>query len=80
MHRVRVAPNDLYLLASPLAHDDPHEAARVGTEALDIISGLKSHRTHTYLREVRHRLAAYTALPDIDHFWRQVLAITMRTD
>ncbi|MFQ6327898.1 hypothetical protein ACLMAL_17405 [Nocardia sp. CWNU-33] len=71
---------NLCLLASALAHDDPHEAARIGTEALDIISGLESHRTHAYLREVRHRLAAYTALPDIDHFRRQVLAITMRTD
>ncbi|MFE7798141.1 hypothetical protein [Nocardia sp. NPDC057440] len=71
---------NLCLLASALAHDDPHESARVGTEALDIISRLESHRTHAYLREVRHRLAAYTALPDIEHFRRQVLAITARTD
>jgi hypothetical protein len=71
---------NLCLLASALAHDDPHQAARVGTEALDIIRGLESHRTHAYLRDVRHRLAAHTTLPDVDHLRRQVLAITQRTD
>ncbi|MEV6559590.1 hypothetical protein AB0M22_27990 [Nocardia sp. NPDC051756] len=71
---------NLCLLASALADEDPYEAARIGTEALDIIGGLESHRTHAYLRDVRQRLAAHTALPDVDYFRRQVFAITTRAD
>ncbi|MFG1790977.1 hypothetical protein [Nocardia sp. NPDC049149] len=71
---------NLCLLASALADEDPHEAARIGTEALDIVGGLESHRTHAYLRDVRHRLAAHIDLPDVDHFRRQVFTITTRAD
>ncbi|WP_228540605.1 amidase family protein [Nocardia sp. XZ_19_369] len=71
---------NLCILASALADDDPREAARIGIEALGIVSGLESHRTHAYLREVRHRLMPYAALSDVEYFRRQVLAITRRVD
>ncbi|WP_406268068.1 hypothetical protein OH799_23605 [Nocardia sp. NBC_00881] len=71
---------NLCLLASAHASSDPHEAVRVGTEALELARGLESRRAHAYLRELRHRLTPYVELSDVDHFRRQVLALTVRTD
>ncbi|WP_433733395.1 hypothetical protein ACQP0C_14265 [Nocardia sp. CA-129566] len=66
---------NLCLLASARAAEDPHEAVRIGTEALDLAAGLESLRTLAYLRDLRYRLAPYNDLPDVNHFRQQVLAI-----
>ncbi|MEV0248515.1 hypothetical protein AB0H76_18090 [Nocardia sp. NPDC050712] len=71
---------NLCLLASARADEDPQEAVRIGQQALDIAAGLESLRTLAYLREVRHRLAPYAALPDVADFRHQVLAVAKRAD
>lgn len=71
---------NLCLLASARAVEDPHEAVRVGSEALAIAAGLESQRTLTYLRELRHRLTPYAELPDVADFRHRVLAIATRAD
>ncbi len=77
---VRGRAFNLCLLASARADDDPHEAVRISTEALEIVSGLESQRTLAYLRDLRHRLARYATLPDVGRFRQQVLAIARRAD
>ncbi|MET8777858.1 hypothetical protein ABZV58_22885 [Nocardia sp. NPDC004654] len=71
---------NLCLLASARAAEDPHEAVRVGSEALAVTAGLESQRTLTYLRELRHRLTPYAELSDVADFRHRVLAIATRAD
>lgn len=63
---------NLCLLASARADEDPHEAVRIGSEALGIAAGLESRRSLAYLREVRHRLARHDALPEVAEFRQRV--------
>lgn len=67
---------NLCLLASAQAAEDPLEAVRIGTQALELAHSLESRRTLAYLRDLRNRLAAYQALPDVENFRRQVSTIT----
>ncbi|WP_431964413.1 hypothetical protein [Nocardia sp. bgisy134] len=71
---------NLCLLASARADEDPHEAVRIGSEALAIAAGLESQRILAYLRELRHRLMPYEELPDVAHFREQVLAAATGAD
>ncbi|WP_197696585.1 transcriptional regulator [Nocardia terpenica] len=71
---------NLALLASARVEADPHEAVRVGRQALDIATGLASRRSYAYLRELRTRLSPYTQLPDVDDFRNQVLELTKRRE
>ncbi|MET9211538.1 MULTISPECIES: hypothetical protein [unclassified Nocardia] len=65
---------NLCLLASTLAQEDPHEAVRVGNEALELAGEVASKRTGAYLRDVRARLAPHDALPDVGDFRQRVMA------
>ena len=65
---------NLCLLASSLADDDPHEAVRVGEQALELAHGVESKRTGAYLRDVRARLAKHDSLPDVAEFRQRVMA------
>ncbi|PXX61645.1 hypothetical protein DFR70_108203 [Nocardia tenerifensis] len=67
---------NLCLLASAVADSDPHEAVRIGDDALELVGGLESRRSFSYLREVRFRLAPYDRLTDVASFRRRVLAAT----
>ncbi|WP_329408272.1 hypothetical protein OG563_38690 [Nocardia vinacea] len=71
---------NLCLLASAVADADPHEAVRIGNEALDLAGSLESRRSYSYLREVRFRLAPYDEIDDVANFRRRVLAATRATD
>ncbi|WP_063052784.1 hypothetical protein [Nocardia arthritidis] len=71
---------NLCLLASAVADVDPHEAVRIGGEALELAGGLESRRSYSYLREVRFRLAPYDELDDVAEFRRRVLAATRATE
>ncbi|WP_280448462.1 hypothetical protein [Nocardia brasiliensis] len=66
---------NLCLLASALADADPHEAVRIGLQALTLAAGLESRRSLAYLREVRQRLAPYAEMSDVEDFRRQVLTM-----
>ncbi|MGI5222665.1 hypothetical protein [Nocardia sp. CA-290969] len=59
---------NLCLLASSLIPEDPHEAVRVGTRALELSGTVESRRTGAYLRDVRARLAAYRDIPAVEEF------------
>ncbi|MFI5719356.1 hypothetical protein [Nocardia sp. NPDC051750] len=65
---------NLCLLASSLAPEDPHEAVRVGMHALELSSAVESRRTNAYLRDVRARLAPYSAIPTVAEFRERVAA------
>lgn len=71
---------NLCLLASALVDGDPHEAVRLGTEALELVSGLRSQRTIAYLRDLCSRLSTHAALPDVAEFRQQVRTIARRAD
>ncbi|MBF6424900.1 hypothetical protein IU440_09420 [Nocardia cyriacigeorgica] len=64
---------NLCLLASAVVEQDPREAVRIGTEALNMASGLESRRTHAYLRDLRVRLTPYADLPDVAAFRDRVM-------
>ncbi len=64
---------NLCLLASAIVEQDPHEAVRIGTEALDMAGALESRRTHAYLRGLRARLTRYAGLPDVAAFRDRVM-------
>jgi hypothetical protein len=63
---------NLCLLASNLAVEDPREAVRVGSQALELSSVVESRRTHAYLRDVRARLASYEEIPEVATFRHRV--------
>ncbi|MFC4373298.1 hypothetical protein ACFO5K_04215 [Nocardia halotolerans] len=65
---------NLCLLASSMAGDDPHEAVRVGEQALELAGGVESKRTGAYLRDVRARLSQHDTLPDVAEFRKRVMA------
>lgn len=65
---------NLCLLASSLAVEDPREAVRVGSQALELSGGVESRRTHAYLRDVRVRLASYEEMPEVADFRQRVIA------
>lgn len=69
---------NLCLLASAHARRDPDEAVRVGAKALDIVRGLSSRRSHSYLRDLCQRLQPHTRNPDVAEFRADVAAITRR--
>ncbi|PSK99771.1 hypothetical protein CLV30_11774 [Haloactinopolyspora alba] len=69
---------NLCLLAGAHAGDDPLEAVRVGERVADIVEGLGSRRSHSYLRAVRHRLAAHDQIPEVAEFRDRVAAVTAR--
>ncbi|MFC3964986.1 hypothetical protein [Nocardia jiangsuensis] len=71
---------NLCLLASARADEDPHEAVRIGREALALAAGLESRRSLAYLREVRHRLAPHADIPDVAEFRHRVLEVATRAD
>ncbi|MBF6101716.1 hypothetical protein IU510_27225 [Nocardia cyriacigeorgica] len=59
---------NLCLLASSLIPEDPHEAIRIGTKALELSGTVESRRTGAYLRDVRARLAPYRDIPAVEEF------------
>ena len=63
---------NLCLLASSLAVEDPREAVRVGSRALELSGGVESRRTHAYLRDVRARLAPFAEMPEVADFRQRV--------
>ncbi len=63
---------NLCLLASTLVSEDPHEAVRIGTQALELAGAVESRRTHAYLRDVRARLAPHREIPAVEEFRRRV--------
>jgi len=65
---------NLCLLASVRVNEDPREAARIGFEALGLAAELKSRRSFSYLRQVRHQLRAYDGIGDVGEFRQQVEA------
>lgn len=69
---------NLCLLASSYIAQDPHEAVRIGKQALDVASGLVSRRSLSYLRDIRSRLAQFNSLPDVAEFRKQVREVTTR--
>ncbi len=69
---------NLAILAAAVVDQDPREAVRIGTEALEIAAGLSSRRSWSYLRDVRQRLIAYAELPEVAAFRRQVLELSDR--
>lgn len=68
---------NLCLLASARADEDPREAVRIGSDALDMTAGLESRRSLAYLREIRHRLAPHAALPEVADFRERVREAAM---
>lgn len=71
---------NLCLLASARADEDPREAARVGSEAVELAAGLESRRSYSYLREVRFRLAPYNDVTEVAEFRERVSAVVRRAD
>ncbi len=71
---------NLCLLASARADEDPREAARVGSEAVELAAGLESRRSYSYLREVRFRLAPYNDVTEVAEFRERVSAMVRRAD
>lgn len=69
---------NLCLLASAHARDDPDESVRVGGEALAIVERLSSQRSHSYLRDLRHRLQPHADNGEVAEFRAQVAALTRR--
>lgn len=67
---------NLCLLATAQIDDDPREAARTGTQAIDIASGLASKRSYTYLRDVSHRLAPHAGMAEVADFRQRVVTLT----
>lgn len=65
---VRGKAFNLAVLAGAHARTEPIEAARVGSQALELIEGLASVRALSYLRELRHRLRPHTALSEVADF------------
>lgn len=64
---------NLCLLASSLAVEDPREAVRVGSQALELSGGVESRRTHAYLRDLRARLVFYEEMPEVADFRQRVI-------
>lgn len=67
---------NLCLLATAQIGDDPREAVKTGTQAINIATGLASKRSYTYLRDVSHRLTPHAGIAEVADFRHRVAALT----
>jgi hypothetical protein len=69
---------NLCVLASAHSRDDPHEAVRLGYQAVELVEQLSSKRTHSYLRDLARRLHRHVAIPEVAEFRQRVSLLTRR--